>query len=474
MGWRDRAEKVEDEQPATWRARAEADLPFGRKSVVMPAPLQSDAVETPEPFEHSKVGAAALGFGQGASAGFLDEIDAGGRALVESAHARLFGPEPELTPAGETVDAAPEPASLADVYRKLLGETRASYKQAQREQPTAYLGGQVAGDMATQTILAAGTGGASLTPAAQAGIGAIHGLGNSEADLTQGQFKGALADTSIGAGAGYVGGKVAQGIGAGLGRVGDFAVRKVREATADAGERAAMNALRNVRQAISSLGGETSSAKRTLEVLQEILSSPTATAEQRAAAQALLNGAEGQALLRGVFDGTLARAPGQLGRVNAAGELLEQAQRNATPEALETAANELLSKPLEPWARFAKNYASRAIPPAIGAWVGRQIDDDGAAGTIAGAGVGALAGAALGNPGLALRNALNNPAWRKLAWSAVESAIQAGGKGLGAYGPVLARQFALSPGSAQQMHEALLSEDENYQRLFVQPEDAQP
>jgi len=126
----------------------------------------------------SGIESALRGAAQGASLGFADEATAG----VES----LFTDK---------------------TYTQARDESRAAYEAAKNANPNTYLAGELGGGVATAFIPGLNLAkGASLAKmAAQgAGIGAAAGLGASEADLTEGELGGALADTAIGAGLGAV------------------------------------------------------------------------------------------------------------------------------------------------------------------------------------------------------------------------------------------------------------------------------
>lgn len=101
-------------------------------------------------------------------------------------------------------------------YKQARDESRASYQRAKEENPIAYGVGQVGGTVASMAIpglgLAKGAG-AAATIARAAAQGGAAALGDSTADLTEGDFGGALADTAGGA---LVGGAIgAAGVGVG-------------------------------------------------------------------------------------------------------------------------------------------------------------------------------------------------------------------------------------------------------------------
>jgi hypothetical protein len=159
-------------------------------------------IEAPKP-EVSMTESAIRGAGQGATLGAADEIMSG----IGTAYARLT--RPDLF----------EDQSIADTYREGRGIAREADKAAQEANPLTYLGGNVAGSIATMKALPTvmPTKGATVmqrvgNAAASGGVyGAASGLGSSEADLTNGEIEQAALDSATGAGTGAVLGGVLQG-----------------------------------------------------------------------------------------------------------------------------------------------------------------------------------------------------------------------------------------------------------------------
>lgn len=127
--------------------------------------------------EYSSLKSAGLGALQGGTLGFADEIEGGIMSLLSDKS-----------------------------YSQARDDARLRYDQAQSQNPGAYLAGNIGGGVATSFI--PGMGGANL--AKLAGLGAVTGLGTSKADLTQGDISGAAIDTAVGAGTGYIAGKLGQ------------------------------------------------------------------------------------------------------------------------------------------------------------------------------------------------------------------------------------------------------------------------
>lgn len=126
----------------------------------------------PNKSDYSELESAGLGALQGATLGYADELEAALRSMFPG-----------------------------EKYTDLRDTIRARYTQAEKENPKSYLAGNIGGGIATTAIPGMGIAkGASLGKAAlQAGaLGAVTGLGVSEADLTKGDIAGAAIDTTVG------------------------------------------------------------------------------------------------------------------------------------------------------------------------------------------------------------------------------------------------------------------------------------
>jgi hypothetical protein len=108
-------------------------------------------------------------------------------------------------------------------YTELRDEIRTLNDEAKKENPKTFLAGELSGGLATAFVPGVAPAKAASTGAKilqAAGIGAAYGLGNSEADLTKGQFVDAAKDTAIGAGTGAAAGALIEKVIApGLGKV---------------------------------------------------------------------------------------------------------------------------------------------------------------------------------------------------------------------------------------------------------------
>lgn len=222
-----------------------------------PAEIQIDpgSVQLPEP--PSILESAGRGALQGASFGFADEI------------AGAIGA-----------------ATSKKTYTEARDESRAAYERAKEENPKAYLAGEVGGGLASALApgallgKAAGAGaaaieGAEAAPtigrlalrgaASGAAYGGAQALGDSTADLTKGDFHGAIADTLRGA-----------AVGGALGAVLEPAANKLLEG---APKRAADDILEEIAQGEGTAGGATVTAKKLLakdreDIVRTIQESP--------------------------------------------------------------------------------------------------------------------------------------------------------------------------------------------------------
>ena len=151
------------------------------------------------------------GGAQGLSLGFADEIAGAGGAALDA----LKGSD----------------SGLVANYIKNRDAYRAEDDAAKKANPKTFLGGQIGGGLATAAIPGLNIGAAETLGGralGAAGLGAAAALGNSKADLTQGDIAGAAKDTAIG---GALGGVmqpaiekvVAPAIGAVAGKVSDLA-----------------------------------------------------------------------------------------------------------------------------------------------------------------------------------------------------------------------------------------------------------
>lgn len=159
------------------------------------------SAEAPPP---SGIEAFARGGIQGASAGFSDEIAGAAKAIgvdpKEFAAAISQGPVGIATYIGSKIGKSyggDTGGARTEKYTAGRDAERAANERAQEANPMTYLGGQVVGGVAGAATGAPLTAVGSVV--AGAGYGAAASLGESEADLTRGEFRQAAEDTGKGA-----------------------------------------------------------------------------------------------------------------------------------------------------------------------------------------------------------------------------------------------------------------------------------
>lgn len=188
----------------------------------------------------SSLGSLLRGSAQGASLGYIDE----GAGLLSAAKAELKG----------AFGNGPMPTDSSN-YRAGRDEYRKEDALAEQSNPALYGGADMAGMLATAPLAGSAK---TLKGAVWAGtkLGALLGLGNSEADLTEGDVAGASRDTAIGAGTGLVLAPVGYGIAKGAQALGT----KIGDTTRNLGWLFGGKGAPNVGRALDTLGVEAGSA----------------------------------------------------------------------------------------------------------------------------------------------------------------------------------------------------------------------
>lgn len=138
------------------------------------------------------------GLAQGGTLGFGEELMGGIKAVQD-----IAGDKYEL-------------GDIGDRYKQRRGEYRSYNELARQKNPGSFMGGEITGSVGTAFV--PGMGATSLGKTM--GLGAVAGLGTSNADLVEGDIGGAAIDTTIGAGLG--------GLGYGVGKGAEKLVSKVR------------------------------------------------------------------------------------------------------------------------------------------------------------------------------------------------------------------------------------------------------
>lgn len=409
--WMDEAEPAP--KKGSWMEEAEPVIPVSKE----PGDL---AAQAPPPDEgtslDSKLTSVGRAMEKAGTAGFADEAVAGVGAIPVVG--RFLN-----TSVGNALQGKWHPEST---YKENLAESRADFAKSHKDNP----GLSTATELATALALpgpgkakaATTLGRVAKAIAANAGMGALYGLGNSNASLLDGQVGQAAKDTGISA-----------LISGGLGAVGEAAGglkslfgNKVLNATADAGRTAAQSAMKAVRRDSGALGGDAGAVLNTWEKAKQILADEGAPQEAKQwAAEHLADPAMRETVnraYRNIADG----APRLLGKMRSSEAALETSQKAATPEAVDAAAT-LATSPmtaLKKAGRFAWNYGSRLGPTLLGATLGvghgaTGVLGGGAAGTV----LGGVLGAVMGHPGTAMKNLLQDPATRKLLFTALEHSL---------------------------------------------------
>ena len=156
----------------------------------------------------SKAESAARGVAQGASMGFADEVSGGIEALWEKAKG--------------------DPTSFGELYKKSRDESRANFDRAEKTNPNSYTAGLIGGAGATAFVPGMG----ATTLGKLAVQGAAQGLGDSKADLTEGDIGGAARDAAIGGTIGAAVGVAGKALSAGASK----AMPYIKKATNAAGD----------------------------------------------------------------------------------------------------------------------------------------------------------------------------------------------------------------------------------------------
>jgi hypothetical protein len=141
---------------------------------------------------------AARGAAQGGTLGFADEA----LGALGALGSKYVNPQ----------------ASLLEEYRRIRDEQRVKDEKAKETNPTSYALGNAGGAIGSAFIpgmnaLTGAKGVQTFGQAAKAGakLGALAGLGQSQADLTEGDLSGAAEDTAVGAGIGAATGGITHG-----------------------------------------------------------------------------------------------------------------------------------------------------------------------------------------------------------------------------------------------------------------------
>lgn len=310
-------------------------------------------------------------------------------------------------------DPQPKLPSYVERYRTERDAYDKDDDAAQARSPWAYGLGQVGGSLLAPIPGVSGAG-ALRTIGQGAAVGTAGALGNSRADLTKGEFKDAAKDMAVG-------GLVAGGLGAAtvgaraaVGKFGGVASR----AKADAAAKSVTSIDEGIASDLGSFGSTASKAAQTLELAERAAASGQGKVKQDAIEW--LASPEAQALRERAFRNRLKLVPQQMDDMAKAEQKYVASSTSRSADIAKKEA-ELLGNPLRAPLNYAKKYAPRAIIPAlstaVGAGIGHALGMPGMGGLV-GSGIGTLASAAVGDPGRALTNVVNNTALRNFIGTA--------------------------------------------------------
>lgn len=412
--------------------------------------IESMSAAQAKPAPSASKGTSLLkGAEQGMSAGFSDEAAGVRRGVATggigsrllAAMVPFAGPllQPSVEDQIEAAKRAQELSQAEQFKRGLTGDPSTTFRDeyragrdvergnlaaASKSHPGYYLGGEIAGAVASAGRGAAAKGAPILKRiAVSAGQGALQGAGYSDATTAA----GIAGDSALGAGLGTAGYAVGQG----LGRAASWLTRKGASLVARGTQRAADQAEKEVAEQLASAAGKTGAevqkGSRFVENLMRLEESMTP--EQRAVYAQLQAAGVIPGLQRAVAQSTLDSLPSQAGAIAARKAELAALQQ-AAPEAISSRANELLTPQVKADTKsFLKSYAE----PLIWAYAGNKAAELAGADPeqrMAAAGVAGLVGGRT-RAGKALWNRLSRPAHQVALGRAMESAGEAG-QGTGA------------------------------------------
>lgn len=306
-------------------------------------------------------------------------------------------------------------------YSEERDALRPKYDKAVRDYPVMNVAGAFA-------VPIPGTG--KLTGAAKLagmvgqgiGIGGLNALGNSTADLTEGEYGDAGKDTLTGA---SIGGAVsgALGLGGGLAskfpKLAEFLRGKSTAAIQDAESQATKAVEKGIASAKGAYGSGVQSGSRDLEVmLREAEQLPPGQLKE--ALSSFLSGGEGLALREKVASSKLQSAPGRIGEMQS---LLADYQAKEASKAGDIASKttDALSLGKQVWPRL-KTLGHRALPVGL-ATAGGLIG--GTEGAMVGGALGGGMALLQGRPGVVINNMVRSPAFRKAGYGALAKGAEA-------------------------------------------------
>jgi hypothetical protein len=238
-------------------------------------------------------------------------------------------------------------------------------------------------------------------------VGGAFGLGNSNADLTQGDVGGVVRDTATGAGTAALTSAILGGL---LHKPLSKLEGKERDAIAKAEAMAQESFDKPQAAAQGALGGVVQKAHRRIENGEKYLADPDIDPLVARDNADFINSPEGIALRNRIAKANAKDLPGLLSEVEGKQAEVDALKAANTPENVAAKKDELLSPERFKDATMMrlKKYAGRAIIPTVASGIGGYIG--GPTGAAVGGVLGGVGSAVMGNPGTALANYMRDPA----------------------------------------------------------------
>lgn len=243
-----------------------------QEAQAMAAPKKAERPEGPDGLR-----SGILGYAQGGTGGFADEIGGGlaslfmkGSDVKLGAGAKLAAddtPEVRAAKMEATVDEQSRPGK----YTLVRDAMRRENELAQKNHGAEYLTGNIAGGLSTAPLLpGAGAKTFAQMLKAGAGVGAAAGLGSSNADLLEGEVGGALADTALGGVLGAGAGALGYGVGKLGSKIASYAKGKIKKVEDGVQVASKEEAAAATASAKSTAGTSAQDAYKQLEHLREL------------------------------------------------------------------------------------------------------------------------------------------------------------------------------------------------------------
>lgn len=308
---------------------------LGAKGLLYQQRAEADPVWAAKDLTDFSVGgtgdAAVRGYGKGASAGFIDELDGAVGAVADVGRTVL---NPQSGPLIKNAANGENP--LIASYRTHRDQRKHDDAVSQAASPDAFGVGQFAG-AASMPMAKAGIAGRLAQGTA---YGGLYGLGESDADLTKGQTGPALRDMGEGMALGFATSAVAEPVMA-AGRYSSALKARGKEAEIAAVSKAKTKDFASER---GGLGSDSRGTLTRLETADKILASPLATPEMKAQAQAFLDSDLGKQTRLTAWQNTLDDLPSQMGQMQERRGAMDAAAAAAEPAAVEATAMENLNQ----------------------------------------------------------------------------------------------------------------------------------